>query len=208
MRGERGSKYVCFCQCSGYKNCPHRGRGVKQWQNSAHVVVKCPLIFNIYGIILAEIIFEYSQQEKIILSTTIPPKTFAERHKFLRGSGFFFPVASNGIKINENSHCAEAREGLQLRCKEKEQQRTQLWPELTRQTIKKGHISQINFVMYRVGKAKLFQVSNFFVNHHRVYLLSLINRHGCLDHGGCAGQFFSFSLSYFLALIIWLYTII
>ena len=25
--GGRGSKNVCFCPCSGYKNCPHRDRG-------------------------------------------------------------------------------------------------------------------------------------------------------------------------------------
>ena len=42
MRG-RGSKNVCFCQRSGCKNCPHRGWGVKKWQNSVHVVVECPL---------------------------------------------------------------------------------------------------------------------------------------------------------------------
>ena len=38
MRG-RGSKNVCFCPRSGYKNCPRRGAGgVKKWQNSVHVV--------------------------------------------------------------------------------------------------------------------------------------------------------------------------
>ena len=40
--GGMGSKNVCFCPRSGYKNCPHRG-GVKKWQNSVHVVVECPL---------------------------------------------------------------------------------------------------------------------------------------------------------------------
>ena len=29
MRGGRGSKNVCFCQCSGYKNCQRRGGGQK-----------------------------------------------------------------------------------------------------------------------------------------------------------------------------------
>ena len=42
MRGE-GVKNVCFCLCSGYKNCPRRGEGVKKWQHSVHVVVECPL---------------------------------------------------------------------------------------------------------------------------------------------------------------------
>ena len=43
MRGE-GSKNVCFCLRSGYKNCPRRrGEGVKKQQNSVHVVVECPL---------------------------------------------------------------------------------------------------------------------------------------------------------------------
>ena len=46
-----------FCQCSGYKNYPHRrGRGVKNWQNSVQVVFECPcnkqnftvIIFNVY----------------------------------------------------------------------------------------------------------------------------------------------------------------
>ena len=40
MRG-RGSKKCLFCQV--YKNCQHKGGGQK-WQNSVHVVVKCPLI--------------------------------------------------------------------------------------------------------------------------------------------------------------------
>ena len=34
--GGRGSKNVCSCPRSGYKNCPHRGG--KKWQNSVHVV--------------------------------------------------------------------------------------------------------------------------------------------------------------------------
>ena len=38
-----GLKNVCFCLRSGYKNCPRRGRGVKKWQNSVHVVVEWPL---------------------------------------------------------------------------------------------------------------------------------------------------------------------
>ena len=38
--GGRESKNVSFCPRSGYKNC---GRGVKKWQNSAHVVVEYPL---------------------------------------------------------------------------------------------------------------------------------------------------------------------
>ena len=42
MRGE-GVKNFCFCPRSGYKNCPRRGGGVKQWQNYVHVVVECPL---------------------------------------------------------------------------------------------------------------------------------------------------------------------
>ena len=44
--------------------------------------------------------------------------------------------------------------------------------------------------MYRVGKTKLLQVSNyFFGNHCRVYLL-VVNRHGCFDHGDCEGWYF------------------
>ena len=35
----KGSKNVCFCPHSGYKNCPRMGGG----QNSVHVVVECPL---------------------------------------------------------------------------------------------------------------------------------------------------------------------
>ena len=46
MRG-RGSKNVCFCPCSGYKNCPRRGGGQK-WQNFVHVVVECPLFKHIW----------------------------------------------------------------------------------------------------------------------------------------------------------------
>ena len=39
----RGSKNVCFCPRSGYKNCPRReGGGVKKWQNSVQVVVEWP----------------------------------------------------------------------------------------------------------------------------------------------------------------------
>ena len=38
-----GVKKVCFCPCSGYKNCPRRGGWVKKWQNSVHVVIECPL---------------------------------------------------------------------------------------------------------------------------------------------------------------------
>ena len=32
-----------FVHAQGYKNCPHKGGGVKKWQNSVHVVVECPL---------------------------------------------------------------------------------------------------------------------------------------------------------------------
>ena len=42
--GRRGQKNVCFCPRSGYKKCPRRG--VKQWQNSVHVVVECLLVHN------------------------------------------------------------------------------------------------------------------------------------------------------------------
>ena len=40
--GEEGVKKCLFFPCSGYKNCPRRGR-VKKWQNSVHVVVEWPL---------------------------------------------------------------------------------------------------------------------------------------------------------------------
>ena len=44
--GGKGSKNVCFCPRSWYKNCPRRGEGVRKWQNSVHVVVEWPLSNN------------------------------------------------------------------------------------------------------------------------------------------------------------------
>ena len=43
--GGRGSKNVCFCWRSGYKNCPCSEGGGRKWQNSVHVVVEWPLIY-------------------------------------------------------------------------------------------------------------------------------------------------------------------
>ena len=39
MKGGGGQK----CKRSEYKNCPHRGWGVKKWHNSVQLVVECPL---------------------------------------------------------------------------------------------------------------------------------------------------------------------
>ena len=44
MRGGGGQKMSVFVHAHGIKNCPHKGRGVKKWQNSVQVVVECPLI--------------------------------------------------------------------------------------------------------------------------------------------------------------------
>ena len=56
MRGEGVKKYLfsVYVHAQGvkqiwYKNCPRRGRGVKKWQNSVHVVVECPFITKNYS---------------------------------------------------------------------------------------------------------------------------------------------------------------
>ena len=42
MRGGGGQEMFVFTR-SGYKKLSTQGGGVKEWQNSVHVVVECPL---------------------------------------------------------------------------------------------------------------------------------------------------------------------